>query len=124
MELNGREIRFRRTVYANCKIAEMSPNHDINRINDIFKASDTMVQLDFAMGFIIAMNEGYEKAKAFNEPGYEPHPITREELEFCDVDQLNDLFTEAEEAFRADGKVCVETEPRKTGKKTASAPNK
>lgn len=125
MELNGREIGFRRTVYANSKIAEMCPAHDINRINEIFKAKDAKVQLDFAVDFVLAMNEGYEKAKKFNEPDYEPRPLTREELELCDVVQLNSLFEIAADVFRGDAKVTVETAPAKGNrKKKESEPNK
>lgn len=118
MEINGREIGFRRTVLANTRIAEMCPNHDINRINEIFKSKDAALQINFAVNFVLAMNEGYEKARKFNDPEYTPVPLTREELELCDVGVLNTLFETAADAFRVDGKVTVETEPTKTGKKT------
>lgn len=113
MVINGREIRFRRTVWGNCKIAEMCPKKDINKLSDLFK-SDYATSQTTAARFICILSESWEKAhKYFDDPEYTPRPLTEDEVLMLDDSTFQALFTEALNAWADDGKTTVETAPEK-----------
>lgn len=118
MEIHGREIKFRRTVLGNCKIAEMSPKKDINRFDELLN-SDYATSQQAAAKFMAALSEGHEMNQRFENPDYEMHPLTTEEALLLDGDVFNDLFTEALAAFAGDTPT-VETEPVKEKGKNAN----
>lgn len=117
MRVNGREINFKRTVAANCKIADLCPDMDIKNADKLFAGKYQDSQLTAAK-VIAILNEGYEQNKKFSEPGYEPNPISVDELLSLDDDLFGELFTEAMEAYAGE-KATVEVEPEK-GKKNKS----
>lgn len=112
MEIHGREVRFRRTVLGNCKIADNSPGGDINRFNELLTGDYATAQRAAAV-FMAAMSEGYEMARQYDEPGYTMRPLSVDEALILDTDEFNALFAEAMGAFAADGETTVETEPVK-----------
>ena len=117
MKVNGREIRFMRTVKANCILADHAPDGDITRYTDIWESGDYKRSQEASAVFISALSDGYESYKAFSEPGYKPHPMTYDEALSLPDETFTALFMESLEAFREDGKVTVETEAD-PGKKT------
>lgn len=113
MELNGREIGFRRSVYAEHKIAKISPDHDPNKLSKTLQAGDLVMGLETMMAVVCAMSEAYEKHAKRENPEYIPNPVTEEELLDETSDTLADLFMEAAAVFTGDGKPTVELEEPK-----------
>jgi len=112
MEIHGREIRFRRTVLGNCEIAEICPDKDINKFNDLISGEYAIAQRA-AAAFMVAMNKGYEMNAKYENPEHVERPLTMEEVLLLDNDTFNDLFLEALSVFADDGRVTVEAEEPK-----------
>ena len=115
MLIHGREIQFLRTVQAACDIADICPKGDMANIAELFKGT-TKTRVTNMANIIHFLSVGYEEAKAFEEEGYKPNPITVKELMALDEDTFNILFAEATEAFYSD-KQTVEVEPEKKKEK-------
>lgn len=115
MLIHGREIKFLRTVQAACDIADICPKGDMANIAELFKGT-TKTRITNMANIICFLNEGYEEAKAFEEEGYKPIPITVKEVMALNEDTFNSLFVEATEAFYGD-KQTVEVEPEKKKEK-------
>lgn len=120
MEINGRTVNLRRTVKANCILAERAPGKDIRRYPELWNADNyTDAQLSAAF-FIYALSEGFEAWKSFQDKDYTPNPVTVDELMSLDEDIFNELFKEAIAVYTADGKTTVETQPKRSKKKTGT----
>lgn len=120
MELNGREIGFRRSVLATTKIAEACPDHDLGKLGAML-SGDIITGLETAIVFVCALSEAYELHRKREEPGYTPNPVTREELLDEDEDTLMELVSEGAKVYMNDGKVTVEAEaPKGKNGETAS----
>lgn len=111
MIIHGREIQFLRTVQAACDIADLCPEGDMKHISKLFEGT-TKTRITNMAHIIHYLSEGYEEAKAFEEEGYKPNPITVKEAMLLDEETFNSLFVEATEAYYAD-KQTVEVEPEK-----------
>lgn len=117
MKINGREVKFCRTVEVNCKIADLCTDGNIDNISTLLDGKYQDSQRTSAK-FISIMSEGYEKKKKFQEPGYEPHPLTFEETMTLEDEEFRQAFREAIEAWSGE-KITVDTVPvKKTGKRT------
>lgn len=112
MKVFGKELKFRRTVGATCDIAEACPDGDISRLSEMVDANNISKSQKFIAKFIVAMNEGYERTKALNDPTYTPNPVTFEEIMCLDQDDLIDLVDEAMSAFN-EVKTTVTAVPKK-----------
>lgn len=120
MVINGREIKFRRTVKTNCMLIERSPNKDIKRLAETFTDADP-VEAHFSAAFLIfAMNQGYEEWLSFQDKTHTPDPITVDEIMTLDDAEFVELFNEAVAAMTADGKVTVEAKAKPSKKKNVS----
>lgn len=116
MKVYGRDVFFKRTIQANCEIVDTLCNGDADQIENMFNGAYVKSQ-KAAATFISILSEGYEKAQKFNDPDYEPHPITVDEALSLDEDDFSQLFNEALTAWSGE-KITVETEePKPTGKK-------
>lgn len=116
MLINGREIRFLRTISANCKVADMCPERDASKIGALFSGGYQDQQKTCAE-FIAALSDGYEQNMKFKDQGYKPNPITAEEALSLEEADFSALFEEAFKVWRGE-KPTIETEPVK-GKKKA-----
>lgn len=116
MIINGREIKFKRTVMATCIIADRCPEGDIQRAAELFNG-DYRSRMENGAIFAVALNDGYERNRAFEEPGYKPHPLTVDEVMLLDFEDYEKLIEEATTAFAAE-MPTIETMPSK--KNTAS----
>lgn len=114
MKIHGREIRFKKTVKGTSDIAKICPNGDLKQIGALFESENTAVMQDAMATFIVAMSEGYEYSRAFEED-YEPRPLTMREVQYLDHDKFLPLFQEAVEAFKADAQT-IKAEGKKTQK--------
>ena len=116
MVIHGREIHFLLTVGATRKISKLCPDHDIQNIGLIFEAKDTEKIIDTIAELSAAMSEGYESQQKYLNPGYEPNPLTTEEVYTLTMQELVDLQEELMSEIGTSMKVSVEAEPEKGGK--------
>ena len=112
MEVFGREMKFRKSVYAVQKLAKLAPGGDVNRLGELF-AGSYADNIEAAAAFVVALNEAHELAERYNHPGYEPDPITVEMVMLLDEDQFGQLVAEAMEVYKAQPE--VRTAPKKKG---------
>lgn len=122
MQIYGREVGFRFTVGASAKISDLCPDGDISRLGEVLEGHYGKVALDSA-SIIVALSEGYEKARAFEIPGYKPQPLTVDEVLTLRMDEFSRLQQAALAAWAEDSKPTVEVEPEKkeSGKAQASS---
>ncbi len=117
MKVQGREIKFLRTVKANFDIAEICPDGKQDNVDKLWEGDTAEVSMNM-IKFIILMNKGYEEAKHFEDPAYEIHLLDEESLMYMDIADINTLFQEAVDAYIGI-KQTVEVEPSKSKKKTS-----
>lgn len=120
MTINNREIRFRRTVLANCILVESAPQGDLGRLikEKLMHKNYATAQKTAAL-IMTALSRGYEAAEAFRDKAYQPNPLTEEEALSLDPAEFNALYEECMKVFYGDGVITVQTES--TGKKTDEA---
>lgn len=121
MDLNGRTVHFKRTIYATNAVMKMCPGGDLNRFSELF-SGDAADQIMTMASFIVALSQGYEYYQEFcaRRDGKEYHgdPITFDELMALeDFETFNQLQEEAVAAWVGDAKTTVESEPIKPKKK-------
>ena len=115
MKVYGREINFKRTVEATINIADMCPDSDIANADKLFDGTYQVSQKT-AASFMAILSKGYENHKSFEDPGYEPNPLTVREALSLESNEFDALFVEAVRAYTGE-KPTVETEPPKDKKK-------
>lgn len=121
MTINDRVIRFRRTVLANCILAESAPQGNVSRlIKEKLMNKNYAVAQKTAAVIMTALSRGFESAEAFRDKAYKPNPLTEEEALSLDPADFNALFDECMKVFYGDGTITVQTE-ESTGKKTDEA---
>ena len=117
MLIHGRDIHFMLTCGASAEISKLCPNNDLSRMGELFAdSSDLVKMLDVIGTMAVALNKGYEMNQKFIAPGYEPNPITFEEVMTLTVDELAKLQDELINVMVGDLAGEVEVEPPK-GKK-------
>ena len=125
MEVNGRDVRFFRSVLANCEIADASPDGDANRLlKEQLTEGNYATSQRAAVVIIMAMSRGYETAQHVKDPAYKPRPITKEEAMSLTEPEFDALFAEAIQEFYNGGRRTVEPEPeneKKTENEEAGA---
>lgn len=121
MIIFGREIHFLRTVQATCDIADMCKDHKIENAATLFEGSYQDSQRAAAQ-FMAIMSKGYEDYKAFQEPGYDPHPLRPDEAMSLPDDIFSELFVEAIKEYGGE-KPTIETQPVKGKKKAVNKSN-
>lgn len=114
MQIYGREVGFRFTVGASAKISDLCPDGDITRLGEVLEGQYGQITRDTA-AIMVALSEGYEQARSFEEPGYKPRPITAEEAMSLTMSEFAQLQQAALAAWLADSKPTVEVEPEKKG---------
>ena len=124
MEINGRTVRFKRTIWATNAIMEMCPGNDLGRFSELFEgtASDQIITM---AGFIVVLSQAYEQAAAFEArrrgEEYTQDPLTLDEImSIEDMKVFEQLQTEAVKAWVKDAETTVESEPIKSKKKAKS----
>lgn len=123
MELNGREVHFRRTIWATNAIMKLCPGGDLGRFSELFEA-DAADQMFTMASFIAIMSEGYEFQKEFEArrrgETYQRDPVTLDEIMALeDIEVFNKLQEEAVAAWVGDAAVTVQSEPQKSKKKAS-----
>lgn len=119
MKIFGREIAFKRTVQATIKIADMCENGDAKNIETLFEGTYQTSQKQAAK-FIVALNEGFETFKAFEDKAYTPNPLTLDEALALPDEDFDELFSEAIKAYTGET-TTVKTVPAKGKKKESQS---
>ena len=116
MEINGREYGFRLTAGAAMDISDKCPGKDLKNFAALLDGS-VGPTLEGRATFICALSRGEEEARAFEEPGYKPAPLTPEMLRVLDLA----TFTAAMEAAAAAFREGLETTVNARAKKNEAA---
>lgn len=119
MEINGREYAFLLTAGAAMDIADMCPGKDLRNFAALLDGS-ACPTLEGRAAFICALSRGAEDARAFEEPGYKPQPLTPALLRIVDLLTFNEALEEAAAAFKSG----LETTVQAKAKKNATAAEK
>lgn len=117
MIIHGREYHFLLTVGTTRAIAKLCPENNIANIGLIFEGKDTDKMIDTIAELSAAMSAGYEARQKFLVDGYEPHPLTKEEVLTLTIQELEEVQNEVMNEIGAGMKTEIETEPDKKRKK-------
>lgn len=125
MKINGRDIKFRRTIWATFAVAALCPDNDPSKIDEVLRSNFVDGNMA-AASFVCILSEGYERVKQFEAAQmgktYEMRPLTFDEImNLEDFETFQNLFLEAVAAWSADGKASVIGEPPKSKKKSKEA---
>lgn len=112
MKIFNYDYGFLLTVGASAEIADLCPNGDIEKLGEALDGAYSHT-LDITNGMIVAMSRGYEMNKAFENPGYEPHPLTKDVLMALPQSVFAEVEAEAVKAFSASKERAVEVEAKK-----------
>lgn len=114
MIIHGKERSFLMTVQASVDIAEMCPDGDLSRVREALDGSQ-MKALRFIAKFIAALSRGYENNRKYEEPGYDPDPLTVDEILSMPFSEIKAVETEALKAFYGSAKTEIDTkdQPKK-----------
>lgn len=104
MIINNREYHFAYTVGAFCAIAEMN----------LPKPQTMADQCKVIMRMAVVMSKAYEDKQRVEDPSYQVHYLTREEVSALSIDEvINQLSPEIDAAVREGTNRTVEAEPGK-----------
>ena len=114
MIIHGKERLFLLTVQASVDIAEMCPDGDLARIAEVLEGPQAK-SLRFIAKFVAAMNRGYENNRKYEEPGYDPDPLTVDEILSMPLSDIMEAENEAMREFRMNAKseIEVKDQPKK-----------
>ena len=119
MEIHGREVKFFRSVEANCKILQLAPGGSMERLNTEVLGSDDYGKSQRACAAMMAiMSEAAEKAEKYTNPDYEMRPLTEDEALSLSGKEFSQAFSEAITAWTGE-KPTITAEPKKKGKPEA-----
>lgn len=118
MKAYGRDIKFLRTVSAECDIGDECPGGDIHNFNAALQDSNTRGQRHIMAVFISACNKGYELHEHFSNNEHEARWLSVDEVLALDDDTFIALFNEAFAVYTGQ-KPQMKTKPK--GKKTAAS---
>lgn len=116
MKIHGREITFKRTVWADCEINKYA-NGSMEQLENLLQADYVTSQMASAK-IIETLSKAAEMAKKYEDPGYEPNPLTTEEALTLTGEEFRQAFNEAVKAWSGEQPTVIAV-PKKTGKKTA-----
>lgn len=119
MIINGKERGFALTIEAADELGKLCPGNDFRNLGELYagKTFQEMMRLDIQVAIIL--NKGYEDARAYFEPGYNPDYLTEKDFAFFQIAEIGQLESILVGVIKADQKVTIETEPiPQPGKKT------
>ncbi len=112
MVVHGKERNFLLTVGASAEIADLCPGGDLSRIGEVLDGNYNKTLRTVAK-IIAAMSRGYENNRKYEEPGYEPNPLTVDEIMSLPTNVLKQLESEALSKFSEDSETSVNVEETK-----------
>ena len=112
MIINGKERGFLLTIGASAEISELCPQGDLS-LGEVFNQTNYAKQIRVTAKLIAAMSRGFENQKHYEDPDYEPDPLTVDEILTLDTNTFQELTHEVMQKFGADQQPTVETEAKK-----------
>lgn len=112
MIINGREIKFLRTVKATAELSKLCPDKDIARLGELFEG-DLSTTLETGAAIIHFLNEGYEMNKHFMDRSYKPQVISVEEVLYLDNDTYTELLSSAMKGLGNGAETTIEVQESK-----------
>lgn len=103
------KYKFAFTIGAIKDVCERCPNHDIARIDELFSDDDYFTTLDNMIWFIVTLN----KWAVFKETRSFEGALTDNDVMAMEMDEINELFSDAMATFNGDQKSDTEIEPTK-----------
>lgn len=117
--VNGKDYGLFLSVSSATEIAKLCPYEDLSHLYDILFSDNLPESNSSIIAFVSALSAGYEARQAFLVPGYEPNPLTPEELGNITLRELWAARDAGIETFISGLQVTVEVdEPKK--KETAT----
>lgn len=110
MEIFGKNYDFLLSVGAEEEIAHLCPDGDIRKLGELMGGENAIAG---AKKTACILSRWHEKRRAFEEPDYEPAPLTEELLDLLPFSCFTALQTEVMAAFRRDMKQNVEVDDAK-----------
>lgn len=120
MEINGREIKFLRTVKATADIAKMCPDGNIERLGELL-GGNLSLTLETGAKIIHYLNEGYEMHKHFIDKTYQPQILSVEEIMYLDDVVFTELMKSAMAGLGNGAETTIEVEPTKKKEKNVQS---
>ena len=112
MKIYGEEYGFMLTVGASAAIADLCPDGDLNRMNEVLSGRLSKT-IDFTASFIAAMAKGFDDAKRYAGEEVTHRPLTADMVLALQKDEFKDVQAAAIAAFRGDTETTVEVAPSK-----------
>lgn len=120
MEINGRDVKFMRTMGANAEISDLAPDGDISKLGAMMQ-NLTGDSIRVTAKFICALNKGYIDNHKYVDSAYDVKPLTPSEVLSLAESDFMELANEALTAYTHEVPK-IQTEPMPIpGKKTAGA---
>lgn len=112
MKIFGDEYGFALTVGASAAIADLCPDGDLNRMNEVLSGRLSKT-IDFTASFIAAMAKGYDDSKRYAGEEITHKPLTAEMVKALPSNTFQEVQAAALAAFSEDTKTTVEVAPSK-----------
>lgn len=113
MIIHGKERNFKMTVAASAAIADLCPDGDISRLDELLnnlRYSDKMMLM---AKISVILNRGYEDAAKYENPGYAVDYLCENELLSLGTKEFMDVQTSALSAISSDTQTTVEVDTKK-----------
>lgn len=117
MVINGREIKFLRTVKATSDLAKLCPDGNIERLGELL-GSNLSTTLETGAKIIHFLNEGYEMNRHFMDRSYQPQIMVVEEIMYLDDATFTELMKSAMDSLGVGAETSIEIEDSKKKEKT------
>lgn len=111
MIINGKERGFFLSVGAAAELADMCPDGDINRIDEVLSGPNTGKVLRASANFLCTLNKWYEISKNPEATDW----LKKNEILALPPDTFNEVMTYAMSAYRDDRQTSVDVIPKKNG---------
>ncbi len=113
MEIFGEEYGFKLTIGASAAIAELCPDGDLARIEDVLDGNRVAKVINFTASFIEALAKGFDDAKRYAGEEVTHRPLTADMVKALPGDVFKEVQSAAIAAFRSDTEPTVEVAPSK-----------
>lgn len=112
MKIFDEEYGFMLTVGASAEIADLCPDGDLNRMNEVLNGRFSQT-INFTASFIQAMAKGFDDAMRFAGEEVTHKPLTAEMVKALPSNVFKDVQAAALAAFKGDTDTTVEVAPSK-----------
>ena len=113
MEIFGEEYGFLLTIGASAAVAELCPDGDLSRIEEVLDENKPSQVINFTAHLCEAMAKGFDDAKRFSGEQVTHRPLTAEMVLALSRDDFKDVQDAAIAAFKANTETTVEVAPSK-----------